>query len=126
MCKYIFFHNKNLDLRSIQELLGHKSAKKIIDSLVFGIMIQKFYIKGYLNFQESELDLTNGLIVFIAPSGSGKFLLIESILASVGGASCDASISESSVTQEIDEEQSGIFNEEPNEKKEAGERNSFK
>ncbi|HIP54988.1 MAG TPA: ATP-binding cassette domain-containing protein [Sulfurimonas autotrophica] len=77
-------------------------------------MIERFYLKEYLSFQESELNFENGLIVFTGPSGSGKSLLMESILASVGGASCDASICESSVTWEIDEEKSGICNEEPN------------
>ena len=77
-------------------------------------MIERFYLKEYLSFQESELNFENGLIVFTGPSGSGKSLLMESILASVGGASCDASICESSVTWEIDEEQSGICNDEPN------------
>ncbi|HIP03212.1 MAG TPA: ATPase [Campylobacterales bacterium] len=77
-------------------------------------MIERFYLKEYLSFQESELNFTNGLIVFTGPSGSGKSLLMESILASVGGASCDASICESSVAWEIDEEQTGICNDEPN------------
>lgn len=77
-------------------------------------MIERFYLKEYLSFQESELNFENGLIVFTGPSGSGKSLLMESILASVGGASCDASICESSVAWEIDEEQTGICNDEPN------------
>lgn len=77
-------------------------------------MIERFYLKEYLSFQESELNFENGLIVFTGPSGSGKSLLMESILASVGGVSCDASICESSVAWEIDEEQTGICNDEPN------------
>jgi len=77
-------------------------------------MIERFYLKDYLSFDEAELNLNNGLVVFTGPSGSGKSILMESILASVGGTSCDASICESSVTWEIDEEQTGIQNDEPN------------
>ncbi|SFV68720.1 DNA repair protein RecN [hydrothermal vent metagenome] len=77
-------------------------------------MIERFYLKEYLSFQESELELESGLIVFTGPSGSGKSILMESILASVGGATCNASVCESSVTWEIDEELYGIQNEEIN------------
>ncbi len=77
-------------------------------------MIERFYLKDYLSFQETELELRNGLVVFTGPSGSGKSILMESILASIGGSSCDASLCESSVTWEIDEESTGIENEEIN------------
>ena len=78
------------------------------------IMIERFYLKDYLSFKETELNLENGLVVFTGPSGSGKSILMESILASVGGCSCDAALCESSVTWEIDEESCGIENGEIN------------
>ncbi len=77
-------------------------------------MIERFYLRDYLSFDETELNLKSGLVVFTGPSGSGKSILMESILASVGGTSCDASLCESSVTWEIDEESCGIENDEPN------------
>ena len=77
-------------------------------------MIERFYLKDYLSFKETALDLQSGLVVFTGPSGSGKSILMESILASVGGTSCDAGICESSVTWRIDEDACGIENDEPN------------
>ena len=77
-------------------------------------MIERFYLKDYLSFKESALDLQSGLVVFTGPSGSGKSILMESILSSVGGTSCDAAVCESSVTWEIDEESCGIENDDIN------------
>ncbi|MDH4943898.1 AAA family ATPase [Sulfurimonas sp. C5] len=77
-------------------------------------MIERFYLKDYLSFQEAELNLKHGLVVFSGPSGSGKSILIESILSSVGLSSCDANICESSVTWDIDEEETGLENDEIN------------
>ena len=77
-------------------------------------MIERFYLKDYLSFKESELNLETGLVVFTGPSGSGKSILMESILSSLGGTSCDASLCESSVTWDIDEESTGIENDDIN------------
>ena len=77
-------------------------------------MIERFYLKDYLSFQETELNLDSGLVVFTGPSGSGKSILMNAILASLGGASCEASLCESSVTWEIDDLSTGIKDEEIN------------
>ncbi|WP_457747837.1 AAA family ATPase [Sulfurimonas sp.] len=77
-------------------------------------MIERFYLKDYLSFKEVELNLASGLVVFTGPSGSGKSILMESILASVGGTSCDATLCESSVTWELDEEECGIESDDVN------------
>ncbi len=77
-------------------------------------MIERFYLKDYLSFEEAELNLKSGLVVFTGPSGSGKSILMNAILSSVGGASCEAALCESSVTWDIDEEATGIENEEIN------------
>jgi DNA repair protein RecN (Recombination protein N) len=77
-------------------------------------MIERFYLKNYLSFQECELDLKCGLIVFSGASGSGKSILMNSILSSLGGASCEASLCESSVTWDIDEDETGIQNDDIN------------
>ena len=74
-------------------------------------MIERFYLKEFLSFKEAELEFKPGLIVFTGPSGSGKSILMRSILASVGLDSVDASVCESSVAWQIDEEKYGIDNE---------------
>ena len=77
-------------------------------------MIERFYLKDYLSFKETELNLETGLVVFTGPSGSGKSILMNSILSSLGGAACDAAICESSVTWDINADDIGIENEEIN------------
>jgi len=74
-------------------------------------MIERFYLKNYLTFKEVELNLESGLVVFTGPSGSGKSLLMNSILTSIGVASCDATLCESSVNWALDLDEFGIENE---------------
>lgn len=71
-------------------------------------MIERFFLKDYLSFKEIELDLAPGLIVFTGPSGSGKSILMSSILSSVGAEACEASLCESTVTWELNTEDMGI------------------
>lgn len=77
-------------------------------------MIERFYLKNCLTFNEVELEFQNGLIVFSGPSGSGKSVLMRSILGSVGFDEPLAEVSESSVNWQIDEEATGFENEESN------------
>jgi len=77
-------------------------------------MIERFYLKDYLSFQEAELNLNNGLVVFTGPSGSGKSILMNSILSSLGGASCEAALCESCVSWDIDEGNTGIISDDVN------------
>ncbi len=77
-------------------------------------MIERFYMKACLSFDEVELELTKGLIVFSGPSGSGKSVLMRAILGSVGFEDALAQISESSVLWQINEEKNGFSNEETN------------
>lgn len=77
-------------------------------------MIERFYLRNCLTFNEVELELKSGLVVFSGPSGSGKSVLMRSILGSVGFDDALAEISESSVSWQIDEESSGFENEEVN------------
>jgi DNA repair protein RecN (Recombination protein N) len=79
-----------------------------------GKMIDSFYLKDFLSFKEAQLEFKSGLVVFTGPSGSGKSILMRSLLASVGLDSVDAAVCESCVQWEIDEEKFGIFNEENN------------
>lgn len=71
-------------------------------------MIERFYVKDYLSFKEAELSLSNGLIVFTGPSGSGKSILIDSILSSVGIESCEATACESTTSWEFDGDEFGL------------------
>lgn len=77
-------------------------------------MIERFYLKEFLTFKEADLEFHPGLVVFTGPSGSGKSILMRSILASVGLDNVDAHICESSVAWDIDEELYGIQNESTN------------
>lgn len=77
-------------------------------------MIERFYMKNCLTFNEVELELESGLIVFSGPSGSGKSVLMRSILGSVGFDDALADVSESCVSWQIDEEATGFDNEETN------------
>ena len=77
-------------------------------------MIDSFYLKDFLSFKEAQLEFKSGLVVFTGPSGSGKSILMRSLLASLGLDSVDAAIAESSVQWDIDEEKYGITNEDSN------------
>ena len=76
-------------------------------------MIERFYLKECLSFDEVELEFKEGLIVFSGPSGSGKSILLEALLSSFGLSLTQAKIAESSVFWQIDED-FGIENEEIN------------
>jgi DNA repair protein RecN (Recombination protein N) len=71
-------------------------------------MIERFFLKEYLSFKEVELNLSNGLVVFTGPSGSGKSILINSILSSLGSMNCEANLCESSTNWEFNENDYGI------------------
>ena len=77
-------------------------------------MIERFYLKEYLSFKSVELQLQNGLVVFTGPSGSGKSILMNAILSSVGLGNCEAALCESQVAWELEGEEFGIENDEVN------------
>ncbi len=77
-------------------------------------MIERFYLKECLSFNVVDLELKAGLVVFSGASGSGKSVLLNAILASLGLQDTTASISECSVSWSIDEMQYGLINEHPN------------
>ena len=78
------------------------------------MMIERFYLKDYLSFKESEMELNSGLIVFSGPSGSGKSILMSAILSSLGVSSCEAKLCESSVNWRLNSEEIGVEDEELN------------
>lgn len=71
-------------------------------------MIERFYLKEYLSFKEVTLDLKPGLIVFTGPSGSGKSILINSILSSFGAGTSEAALCEATVSWELECDEAGI------------------
>ncbi len=77
-------------------------------------MIERFYLRSCLSFDEAALEFEPGLIVFSGPSGSGKSVLMRAILASFGLEDAAAALSESAVRWRVDEEASGLLNETPN------------
>ena len=77
-------------------------------------MIERFYLKDYLSFKEIELNPTSGLVVFTGPSGSGKSILMNSILASFGAHGCEASLCESTTAWVFDGDEFGLENSDVN------------
>lgn len=67
-------------------------------------MINRFYLKEYLSFNEVECDFKRGLIVFTGPSGAGKSVLMSSVLALFGQCETKASLSEI-LLEELDVEE---------------------
>ena len=77
-------------------------------------MIERFYLKDYLSFINVELDLEPGLVVFTGPSGSGKSILMDSILSTFGLADAGAKLCESQINWDLLDDGLGIENEEVN------------
>lgn len=75
-------------------------------------MIERFYLKDHLSFREIDIELQKGLIVFTGPSGSGKSVLMDSILCTFGLGEGGAALCESQIDWDIESE--GIENEEIN------------
>lgn len=77
-------------------------------------MIERFYMKECVTFDEVTMEFDPGLIVFSGPSGSGKSVLMRSILGSVGLVDPVATLSESTVSWQINEHEYGLVNEPSN------------
>ncbi len=71
-------------------------------------MIERFYVKDFLSFKEAELEFEKGLVVFTGPSGSGKSILMSSILASLGMDEAKAGLSEATINFPVNLEDIGI------------------
>lgn len=61
-------------------------------------MINRIFLKEFLSFNEVELELEKGLVVFTGPSGAGKSVLMQSILSLFGIGECKASLGEASLS----------------------------
>lgn len=71
-------------------------------------MIERFYLRDFLSFKEAELEFKKGLVVFTGPSGSGKSILMSSILASLGLDEAKAGLSEATINFPMSLEDIGI------------------
>ena len=78
-------------------------------------MIERVYLKNHLSFDEVELtfnevelNLSKGLMIFTGPSGAGKSVLIQGILAIFAYFEANASISEALIDDKIDLSEFGI------------------
>ncbi len=71
-------------------------------------MIERFYLRDFLSFKEAELEFKKGLVVFTGPSGSGKSILMSSILASLGLDDAKAGLSEATINFPLKLEELGI------------------
>jgi DNA repair protein RecN (Recombination protein N) len=78
-------------------------------------MIERVYLKNHLSFDEVELEfnevelnLTNGLMIFTGPSGAGKSVLLQGILAIFAYFEANAEISEALIDDSIDLSEFGI------------------
>ncbi len=77
-------------------------------------MIERFYLRGYLSFEEVALELDRNLIVFTGPSGAGKSILMEALLTLFGMKECSAKVIEATITHPLDLRSVGIEEDEPN------------
>jgi DNA repair protein RecN (Recombination protein N) len=57
-------------------------------------MIDNFYLKDYLTFEQIQMEFDKGLIVFTGASGAGKSILMKALLATLGKEDATASLSE--------------------------------
>ena len=71
-------------------------------------MIERFYLRDFLSFKEAEMEFQKGLVVFTGPSGSGKSILMSSILASLGLDEAKAGLSEATINFPMPLEAIGI------------------
>ncbi len=77
-------------------------------------MIERFYLKDYISFDEVDLEFKNGLILFSGASGVGKSILLNALLGVFALKDIDASLAEVSLDNTLEAEKFGIENEEIN------------
>ncbi len=77
-------------------------------------MIERFYLKDYISFDEVELEFKEGLILFSGASGVGKSMLLNALLGVFALKEIDAKRAEVSVDNPLELERYGIDNEEIN------------
>ena len=78
-------------------------------------MIERVYLKNHLSFDEVELtfnevelNLSKGLMIFTGPSGAGKSVLLQGILAIFAYFDANAQLSEALIDEKVDLSDYGI------------------
>jgi len=77
-------------------------------------MIERFYLKNHLSFNELTLEFNKNLIIFTGPSGAGKSILMDAILTLFGLKDCNAKLIEATLDQKIDLKNWAIEEDDPN------------
>ncbi len=77
-------------------------------------MIERFFLKGYLSFDEVELEFDKGLILFSGASGVGKSILLNALLGVFGYKDIDARLAEVSLDNDLNLEEIGLESEDIN------------
>lgn len=75
-------------------------------------MINHFFVKEYLSFDEAQLFFEPGLVVFTGPSGSGKSILLNALLGTTGQYDSAATLAEVEFNHGLDLDEYGIESEE--------------
>ena len=77
-------------------------------------MIERFFLKDYLDFDEVELEFDKGLILFSGASGVGKSILLNALLGVFGYKDIDARLAEVSLDNDLNLEEIGLESEDTN------------
>jgi DNA repair protein RecN (Recombination protein N) len=71
-------------------------------------VINHFFVKEYLSFEEAQLHFKPGLVVFTGPSGSGKSILLNALLGTTAQYDSQASLAEVELNHTLDLEEYGL------------------
>ena len=71
-------------------------------------MINHFFVKEYLSFEEAQLHFEPGLVVFTGPSGSGKSILLNALLGTTGQYDSTATLAEVELNHTLELDEYGI------------------
>jgi DNA repair protein RecN (Recombination protein N) len=77
-------------------------------------MIERFYLKNCLSFENESLEFDNNLIIFTGPSGAGKSILMDALLSLFGLKESFAELAEATIVKNLALESIGIEEDEPN------------
>ena len=71
-------------------------------------MIERFYMRNHLSFDEVDIEFGKGLVLFSGASGAGKSVLLNSILGAIGQKDTNAKLSEVTFNNKINLDEFGI------------------
>jgi len=71
-------------------------------------LIERFYMRNHLSFDEVDIEFGKGLVLFSGASGAGKSVLLNSILGAIGQKDTNAKLSEVTFNNKINLDEFGI------------------